>query len=331
MGVCPEIIWNDGEMGIGNKNSEMRGLGEDHKHHAPFGIIRFRIAYAVLLVIYCLFVLLDTFVLPRNIVRIERALKDLGAHGDYDAVITEDSYDDGKIRISINTERIDRTTVYIADVEIADPSLLKAGLAGDSFGRNLVENTSRIAARNEAVFAINGDYYGFREKGYVLRNGYLYRSRSNTKYPYGEDLVIWEDGSFEVIHEDAYTAEELEEAGARQVFSFGPALVNNGRIQVIEGEEVERAQITNPRTAIGMIEPLHYIMVVSDGRTEESIGLPLDRLAEVMLEQGCTVAYNLDGGGSSTIWFLGKVLNKPTTYGDVFEERTISDILYVGY
>ena len=331
MGICPEIMWNDGEMGIGNKNSEMRGLGEDHKRHAPFGIIRFRIAYAVLLVIYCLFVLLDTFVLPRNIVRIERALKDLGAHGDYDAVITENSYDDGKIRISINTKRIDRTTVYIADVEIADPSLLKAGLAGDSFGRNLVENTSRIAARNEAVFAINGDYYGFREKGYVLRNGYLYRSRSNTKYPYGEDLVIMKDGSFEIVNEADHTARELVKEGAEQVFSFGPALVIDGTVQVREGEEVERAQITNPRTAIGLVEPLHYMMVVSDGRTRESRGLSLYRLAELMQELGCETAYNLDGGGSSTIWFNGKVLNKPTTYGDVFEERPISDIVYIGY
>lgn len=289
-----------------------------------------RLGFALLLYLFVLFVLLDAFVIPRNIVEWVQGEEGLN-RGRYKARITENSYDDGNIKIKIRQERIDDTTLYIADVRLTDPSLLKAGLAEDSFGRNVAEVTSGIAERNGAVFAVNGDYYGFREKGYVLRNGYLYRSASNTKYPYGEDLVIWEDGSFEVIHEDAYTAEELEEAGARQVFSFGPALVNNGRIQVIEGEEVERAQITNPRTAIGMIEPLHYIMVVSDGRTEESIGLPLDRLAEVMLEQGCTVAYNLDGGGSSTIWFLGKVLNKPTTYGDVFEERTISDILYVGY
>ena len=288
-----------------------------------------RLGFALLLYLFVLFVLLDAFVIPRNIVEWVQGEEGLN-RGRYKARITENSYDDGNIKIKIRQERIDDTTLYIADVRLSDPkirqeriddttlyiadvrlsdpSLLKAGLAEDSFGRNVAEVTSGIAERNGAVFAVNGDYYG-----------------------YGEDLVIWEDGSFEVIHEDAYTAEELEEAGARQVFSFGPALVNNGRIQVIEGEEVERAQITNPRTAIGMIEPLHYIMVVSDGRTEESIGLPLDRLAEVMLEQGCTVAYNLDGGGSSTIWFLGKVLNKPTTYGDVFEERTISDILYVGY
>ena len=72
-------------------------------------------------------------------------------------------------------------------------------------------------------------------------------------------------------------------------------------------------------------------MVVSDGRTVESRGLSLFQLAELMRDEGCQIAYNLDGGGSSTIWFNGKVLNKPTTYGDVIAERTISDILYVGY
>ena len=160
-----------------------------------------RLGFALLLYLFVLFVLLDAFVIPRNIVEWAR--------------ITENSYDDGNIKIKIRQERIDDTTLYIADVRLSDPSLLKAGLAEDSFGRNVAEVTSGIAERNGAVFAVNGDYYGFREKGYVLRNGYLYRSASNTKYPYGEDLVIWEDGSFEVIHEDAYTAEERKPAQGR--------------------------------------------------------------------------------------------------------------------
>ena len=292
---------------------------------------RIRIGFAVFLILYTAFVLLDAFVIPRNIVRADHSVSGL-PFVDYDPVITEDSYEDGRISISIRTERVqDRTTVYIADVRISDPALLHAGLAGDSFGRNLAEVTSAIAQRNEAVFAINGDYYGFREKGYVLRNGYLYRSVSNTKYPYGEDLVVWEDGSFEIIEEAAVTAEELRDAGAQQIFSFGPALVNHGEVYVVEGEEVERAQITNPRAAIGIVELLHYIMVVSDGRTKESYGLTLLELAQLMKDLGCETAYNLDGGGSATMWFNGKVLNKPTTYGDVIQERTISDIVYIGY
>lgn len=300
------------------------------KKHRKKGTGRIRIVYAVFLVLYSLFVILDAFVIPRNIVKILRGERS-GVGGEYEAVVTDDSYDDGTILIRIRTERMYDTTVYLADVRLKDPDLLKTGLAGDSFGRNLAETPSSIAKRNGAVFAINGDYYGFREKGYVMRGSYLYRKLSNTRYPYGEDLVIWEDGSFEIINEASVTAQELADKGAREIFSFGPALVNQGQVQVFKGEEVERAQITNPRTAIGILEPGHYLMAVSDGRTAESRGLSLYQLAELMRDEGCEIAYNLDGGGSSTIWFNGKVLNKPTTYGDVIAERTISDILYIGY
>jgi exopolysaccharide biosynthesis protein len=299
---------------------------------------RIRLIYAVALIVYAAFVLLDAFVIPRDIIsaaeadsRIDDALKTSINGEEYTPIVTGKSYDDGNIFIKIRTGRWLDTTLYIADVRIKDPSLMKTGLAGESFGRNLAENTSSIAERHGAVFAINGDYYGFRASGYVMRNGFLYRSESNTNYPYGEDLVIWKDGSFEITEEGAFTAEELEEQGAYQIFSFGPALVNHGEIKVVEDEEVERAQITNPRTAIGIVEPLHYIMVVSDGRTEESIGLSLYELGELMQRLGCECAYNLDGGGSSTMWFNGEVLNKPTTYGDVIAERPISDIIYIGY
>lgn len=299
---------------------------------------RIRLIYAVAMILYAAFVLLDAFVIPRDIIsaaeadsRIDDALKTSINGEEYTPIVTGKSYDDGNIFIKIRTGRWLDTTLYIADVRIKDPSLMKTGLAGESFGRNLAENTSSIAERHGAVFAINGDYYGFRASGYVMRNGFLYRSESNTNYPYGEDLVIWKDGSFEITEEGAFTAEELEEQGAYQIFSFGPALVNHGEIKVVEDEEVERAQITNPRTAIGIVEPLHYIMVVSDGRTEESIGLSLYELGELMQRLGCECAYNLDGGGSSTMWFNGEVLNKPTTYGDVIAERPISDIIYIGY
>lgn len=312
-------------MRLVNSEKSMR-----NKKHKRRGTGRIRIAYAVFLVLYSLFVILDAFVIPRNIVRMLRGESGIDG-GEYEPIVTDSSYDDGNIVIGIRTERIHDTTVYIADVKLRDPALLKTGLAGDSFGRNLAEVTSSIAERSGAVFAINGDYYGFREKGYVMRGGYLYRKTSNTRYPYGEDLVIWEDGSFEIVNEASATAGELADKGAREIFSFGPALVNDGQVQVFAGEEVERAQITNPRTAIGILGPSHYLMVVSDGRTAESRGLSLFQLAELMQEEGCQVAYNLDGGGSSTIWFNGKVLNKPTTYGDVIAERTISDILYVGY
>ena len=70
--------------------------------------------------------------------------------------------------------------------------------------------------------------------------------------------------------------------------------------------------------------------MVTDGRTEESAGLSLVQLADLMLEIGCETAYNLDGGGSSTMVFQGEVVNNPTTNGRTITEREVSDIVYIG-
>ena len=244
-------------------------------------------------------------------------------------VITDHSYDDGLITIKISTMRMLDTNIYIAEVEITDSACLRTGLAGNAFGRNLTEPTSKIAERNNAIFAVNGDYYGFRDTGYVMRNGYLYRSEPASD-PDQEDLVLYEDGSLAILREADVTAEEIRDSGASDIFSFGPGLVMEGEITVSEDEEVERAQVTNPRTAVGLLAPLHYLFVVSDGRTDESVGLSLYELAGLMRDLGCVTAYNLDGGGSSTMWFNGRVLNRPTTFGDKIAERSVSDIVYIG-
>lgn len=104
-----------------------------------------------------------------------------------------------------------------------------------------------------------------------------------------------------------------------------------GEITVTAEDEVGKAMADNPRTAIGVLEPGHYVLIVSDGRTRESDGLTLLQLAEFMQSLGVTVGYNLDGGGSSTMVFMGEVVNNPTTNGRKITERSVSDIVYIGY
>ena len=244
-------------------------------------------------------------------------------------VITENSYISGNVSVTLTTTRRHDTQIYIAEVKIRDISFFRSGLAGGVFGRNVLQKTSRIAADNNAILAVNGDYYGFRERGYVMRNGYLYRELAKHGDS-NEDLAVYLDGRFEVVNEADITAETLGNAGAVQIYSFGPGLIKEGTIAVDERSEVEQSLSSNPRTAIGMIEPLHYIFLVSDGRTDESAGLTLLQVAEIMKELGCTVAYNLDGGGSSTMWFMGRIVNKPTAYGSEIYERSVSDIVYIG-
>ncbi len=243
-------------------------------------------------------------------------------------VITENSYSDGNISITITEYRQHDTTIYAADIQLSSADYLKTALAKGSYGRNVTAKTSATAAANDAILAVNGDYYGSQERGYVIRGGAIYRS---TAISGRQDLVIYQDGSMEVIYENEISAEELLAKGARDVLSFGPQLLEDGSITVNSSYEVAKATRSNPRTAIGMIDELHYVFVVSDGRTSESAGLSVYELAEFMKSLGAKTAYNLDGGGSSTMYFNGEVINDPVGGGRGQSERSVSDIVYIGY
>ena len=236
------------------------------------------------------------------------------------------TYSDENMQVTVSKVRAYDTDIYVADVQVSSAAYLKTALAQNSFGRNLKDTTSNMADEANAVLAINGDYYGFRDYGYVLRNGVLYR---DTAAEGTDALVVYGDGTMASASQDDTTAQQLKDAGAWQVLSFGPTLVSDGQIAVAANEEVGQSMSSNPRTAIGMVSPLHYVVVVSDGRTGDNEGLSLYELAQVLVDNGATFAYNLDGGGSTTMYFQSEVLNNPTS-GNTDGERKVSDIVYFG-
>ena len=240
---------------------------------------------------------------------------------------TATAYEDDTKVIAIETYERNSTQIHVATVTIKGDASIKTALADETYGRNVKAKTSTTAQSVNAILAVNGDYYGARDAGYVIRNGQLLRSDSQDANQ--EDLVIYQDGSFEIIREGDITVQELLNKGAVQVLSFGPALIENSQVAVDSADEVGKAMASNPRTAIGIIDDKHYVLVVSDGRTNESKGLSLKELADFMKELKVTTAYNLDGGGSSTMYFNGQIINKPTTNGHNIEEREVSDIVYL--
>lgn len=239
---------------------------------------------------------------------------------------------DASINIStvVTGSGSDTVTYYVADVTLSDATVLRSAFANNQFGENITENTSDIAADNNALFAINGDYYGFRSTGIVIRNGVIYRDSGAR-----EGLAFYRDGHVEVYDETATTAQELVDAGVWNTLSFGPALLENG--EIVDGiDEVEvdtnvgnhSIQGDQPRTAIGVIDDNHIVFVVVDGRSSGySKGVDMNELAEIMQDLGCQTAYNIDGGGSSTMYFNGSLVNNPLGTGT---ERGTSDILYIG-
>lgn len=291
--------------------------------------------YAVFLTSFTIYLGLDTFVLKKVYATVE---KQTGTETDSkiaeteessaEATVSDSTYKDENIEVAISHMREYDTSIYVADVILSSPEYLQTALAQNVYGRNVTEKTSEIAESAGAILAINGDYYGAQESGYVIRDGVLYR---DTVREGQQDLVIYEDGTFGIISEEDVTAEELLANNAKEVLSFGPALVADGEVAVTEEDEVGKAMASNPRTAIGIIDELHYVFVVSDGRTEESEGLSLLEMAEFMKGLGVTTAYNLDGGGSSTLYFNGEIINQPTTDGKSIRERSVSDIVYIGY
>ena len=246
------------------------------------------------------------------------------------ATVTDSSYKDDNITVNLSETTVNNTQVYVADITLSSSDYLKTAFAQNAYGTNVTAKTSVTAADNNAILAVNGDYYGANSTGYVIRNGVVYRDTVREDSSNG-DLAIYKDGSFKVIYEDQISAEQLANDGVVNLLAFGPALVENGEIAVDTNTEVGQAMASNPRTAIGIIDENRYIIVVSDGRTSESEGLSLYQLAEVMKSYGAKTAYNLDGGGSSTLYFNGQVINKPTTGGNKISERAVSDIVYIGY
>ncbi|HQJ33803.1 MAG TPA: phosphodiester glycosidase family protein [Rhodoglobus sp.] len=251
-----------------------------------------------------------------------------------EAVTTATTYQSDTASISISTvvtgSGTDTVTYYVADVQLTDATALRSAFAQNSFGENIVENPSAIAEDNGAVFAINGDYYGFRDSGIIIRNGVIYRDSGART-----GLAFYLDGHVEVYDETATTAQELLDADVWNTLSFGPAIIADGEpVDGIESVEVDTnfgnhsIQGDQPRTAVGVIDDNHLAFVVVDGRSPGySKGVTLTGLADIMLGLGATTAYNLDGGGSTTMYFNGSLVNNPLGTGT---ERGTSDILYIG-
>ncbi|MEV8025821.1 phosphodiester glycosidase family protein [Microbacterium sp. NPDC080220] len=243
-----------------------------------------------------------------------------------------DTYSDGATSVTVSQvvtgSGDDTLTYYVADVVLSDATRLRSAFAKDQFGENITETTSGIAEDNDAVFAINGDYYGFRDTGIVIRNGVVYRDS-----PARAGLAFYADGTVQVYDETATSADQLLADGVWNTLSFGPALVEDGAVVAgIEDVEVDTnvgnhsIQGEQPRTAVGVIDDNHLVFVVVDGRSEGySRGATLIELAQIMIDLGAETAYNLDGGGSSTMFFDGEVVNQPSNGG----ERGTSDILYI--
>lgn len=239
--------------------------------------------------------------------------------------------DNGSITINkiVNGSDSDTVTAFSAEIKLDDATLLKSAFANNEFGLNIIDVPTAIASEHNAIWAINGDYYGFRETGIVIRNGVVYRDAGAR-----EGLAFYRDGSVKIYDETTTDAQTLVDAGVWNTLSFGPSLISDGAVaEDIEDYEVDTnvgnhsIQGEQPRTGIGVLGDNHLMFLAVDGRSEGySRGVTMTEFAQMFIDLGCTTAYNIDGGGSTDMVFNGSVVNNPLGKG---EERGTSDILYI--
>lgn len=225
------------------------------------------------------------------------------------------------------TYRQTRLRFFVADVQADSPEQLQTAFAMEEYSTNGAEETGTIAQRHDAILAINGDYYNYRDKnGLVIRNGVLYRDCDSTR----DQLLIYADGHFEALPRDYSqgNGQAYVDEGVVQCLTFGPLLVQDGQAVTLPEKYIiyTKDTVREPRTAIGWVNGTHYVLIVADGRRDgwSDKGMTLQELQRVFVERKCQVAYNLDGGGSATMILNGEQVNK--TSGS--RERKVSDIIY---
>ena len=237
------------------------------------------------------------------------------------------SYETEKLKISVEQKKKDGLTYFVCDIRLSDVSQLRTAFAGDDFRSGIYEAVSDIAGRYSPVLAINADFCRYHREGVIIRNGEVLRRQNIKKHHL---LIVDENGNLSAQTDrsgkQGLVANKLEQQNTWQTFEFGPVLVEKG-----QAVDLPKSFYINcnkgyyePRTAIGQVGPLHYIVIVVDGRRDGySTGADMPQLQQLFLDEGAEFAFNLDGGGSTTLYFLGEVVNMPSGG----KQRSVSDVI----
>ena len=212
---------------------------------------------------------------------------------------------------------------YVAHVRMRKVNSFRTGVSTRNEITQANEPPWRLARNYRAVLAVTGDNINNADvelKGILIRNGILYSDERQES-----TMVIDDDLTMRVYHPGEISGLDLLDSGVISAFSFGPILVENG--QVNPDADKHRVFKENPRCGVGMVEPGHFVVIVSDGRDDDrAYGYTLGEFAQVFANEGVQVAYNLDGGNSAGMVFMGEHIN----WHSVGSQRTWADALIWG-
>ena len=223
-------------------------------------------------------------------------------------------------------EDIEGKCCSCSEVKIAHGSQLKRKVAGDTYSTGVRYYATDMAKECNAVVAINGDFYDYRQIGVTVYQRELYRFApdrlDSCHITASGDLLFSYAGE---LTDAEYTRQFIADNDVVFTLSFGPVLVDNGELLPIDNSyPVGEGNRTYSRSAIGQLDQLHYLLMTvnyADGYTTTA---KLDQMGRFMYLKGCQKAYELDGGQTSILIMNGEAVN----HVDWDNERTMSDIVY---
>lgn len=182
-----------------------------------------------------------------------------------------------------------------------------------------------IEGKGSSIIPQNGFVISIGKSAIEKSNNILYFARKTNSNPKDFDYII------RLVHgtESVEKEKQIFFSKAEDITNGVPQLIKNGKIEITweaEKETKSFVETRHPRTAVAKLKDGKFLMVTVDGRSEASGGIGLQHLAEILLELGAADAMNLDGGGSTTMFLDGKVVNKPS---DKEGERRVSDAILV--
>ncbi|NLT96998.1 MAG: hypothetical protein GXW96_02375 [Christensenellaceae bacterium] len=231
------------------------------------------------------------------------------------------------VDIQRTIDKENKQVYYVADVRVRNGERERSGFSTPKRPGGKSTDLKKIVRYYKAVVAVNGDFLDNNSsdkerKGVIIRDGQVIVDKKKA-----DTLAFMPDGTMKVFAAGQADAESLLAQGIQTTYSFGPTLINNGVIQ--EGLDEHRLRKPNPRTAVGYIEPSHYLLIVVEGRSKRAKGMTLVELAELFASYGCEIAYNLDGGASAAMTFMGEVISE--YQGSTSGQRPVPDALMFGY
>ena len=239
-------------------------------------------------------------------------------------------------------ESVTPLTWFETDIRLTGGQRLRSLM--DPTAKKLRERDPRVIATDYgAILALSDDFFGFRKSrgvkaaGVIIRDGVIINEKTlksgRASLPNMDVLALFRDGSMRTFQSTEHSAQEYLDMGVIDTWAFGPILLRGGDIDARVLETSKYYRYHEPRNAIGMIAPGHYLAVSVLGRQKTSAGVRPVWLAQRMADLGCTEALNLDGGNSVAVVFMGDMINKSEGANLNFMKgiRTLSSMIGAGF